>query len=936
MAGEEVSTVAGELLASEAGGFIGRVPQLEQLQACVSEVRGGASWTVVIEGEAGMGKTMLVQRLMSSLDDFDVLWASCDPMEQDLAFGVVDQLVRRFPPQMLTSSAMLAKAAFRDVAPAEVGAELIRILTTTQAHRPLVLAVDDVQWSDTASRVVLGFLERRLWTQRVLVLVTARTGSEALPGGESGQWWQRAATSTDHYVRMSLTGMDEAETSQMVPASGRDSISPAAVKRLVDYTGGHPLYLRSLLAAIPAGDLADLHRPLAAPESLTSTTRRAVDRLKPDSVSLVEALAVLGKTVPLPLAAQVAGVPASAEALEPALEAGLVQWWPREVPARVRIKHALQQEAIYQTVSPPRRRALHSAAASLVDANAAWRHRVAAADHTAPALAVELDAEADRLASLGQLSRSATLILWAAELSDSRDDHERRLLTGAIRLLLARDYLRCFDLTDAVRSCTESPTRTCVLGGLAYAQGDLQEAQWRLTEALRAADTQGPVHIAELACVWLGTIYTRQHQWEKALPLVLRAAGLDLPQPRAVNYARHLMILASDTLAETRPAPDRRAFTDGEESARAALAASLLLNPRGILREMAKELHAGMEDLKTLVRRQRVGEVQEIQVSEYFTLAAFQYLTGVWDDASLTAQHALTLATSSGQLFDFAAGHAIASMAAASQGRREVALDQLQASEQAAERTQLPLDQVYPVLARVILGQAQGDPHTMDKALKHLPAPSNGWQSWWLPLQVEAYTGTGRLDEAAEALGRLEAIAEDVAGLKVSARWLSGDLSMAKGDSDTASMAYRSGLALPADTDEIPFHRARLNHAYARLLLPTDPATAQRCFHRARETYLTIGATPFTERVTTESAGSQATRPPEEETVDALLEPLTARERAVARLVAEGMTNKETAQNLYVSPKTVEYHLGHIFEKLGLTSRRQLRRALDHQVNSGG
>ncbi|MER7577537.1 AAA family ATPase [Streptomyces sp. NPDC126514] len=934
MAGEEVSVIATELLTPEAGSFIGRAPQLEQLQACLSEVRKGASWTVVVEGGAGMGKTMLVQHLMSGLDDFDVLWASCDPMEQDLAFGVIDQLARRVPRQILTRSPMLAKAAFRDVAPAEVGVELTGILTAAQAHRPLLLAVDDVQWSDTSSMAALGFLERRLWTQRVLVLVTARTGWEA-PRGESEQWWQRTTTSTDRHLRMSLPGMDEAEAGQLVQACGKGSLSPAAVSRLVDYTGGHPLYLRSLLAAVPTRDLANVHRPLAAPESLTSATRRAVDRLNPASISLVEALAVLGKTVPLPLAAQVAGVPAFAEALEPALEAGLVQWWPRESPALVRIRHALQQEAIYQTISPPRRRALHSAAASLVDTNTAWAHLVAAADHTAPALAAELEAEAGRLADLGQLSRSATLILWAAELSGNRDDHERRLLTGAIRLLLARDYLRCYDLADTVSSCAESPARTCVLGGLAYAQGDLQEGQWRLTEALRAADAQGPAHIAELACVWLGTIYTRQHQWEKALPLVLRAAGLDLPQPRAVNYARHLMLLASGTFAEAGPAPGRRAFADGEESARAALASSLLLNPRGILREMAKELHAGMEDLKTLVRRQRVGEVQEIQVSEYFTLAAFQYLAGVWDDASLTAQHALTLATASGQLFDFAAGHAIASMAAASQGRWEVALDQLQASEQAAERTQLPLDQVYPVLARVILGQAQGDPPTMNLALRQLPAPRSGWQSWWLPLQVEAYTATGRLDDAAEALGHLEAIAEDVAGLKVTACWLSGDLALAKGDSDAASMAYRSGLAVPADTDEIPFHRARLEHAYARLLLPTDPATALRYFRSAREAYLAIGAAPFAQRVVTQSAGSQATHPPQDEAVHALLEPLTARERAVARLVAEGMTNKETAQSLYVSPKTVEYHLGHIFEKLSLTSRRDLRRAFDHVSSSG-
>jgi hypothetical protein len=171
---------------------------------------------------------------------------------------------------------------------------------------------------------------------------------------------------------------------------------------LWEHTGGHPLYLQSLLADPALARMAAAGMPLPVPTTLSATVTAALDRLPATARGLVEALAVLDTRVPLVLAGQLAGTPDPAAALHPLLDAGLVGWEPGEPSAPVRIGHALQRDAVYQAIPPERRRALHTTAATLVDADSAWAHRVAACDRADPDLADALHAEADRQTTTGR------------------------------------------------------------------------------------------------------------------------------------------------------------------------------------------------------------------------------------------------------------------------------------------------------------------------------------------------------------------------------------------------------------------------------------------------------------------------------------------------------------------------------------------------------
>ncbi|MET7391808.1 LuxR C-terminal-related transcriptional regulator [Streptomyces sp. NPDC005529] len=162
-------------------------------------------------------------------------------------------------------------------------------------------------------------------------------------------------------------------------------------------------------------------------------------------------------------------------------------------------------------------------------------------------------------------------------------------------------------------------------------------------------------------------------------------------------------------------------------------------------------------------------------------------------------------------------------------------------------------------------------------------------------------------------------------------------MATAHGNTDEALACYRAGLAVPAHAgNDIPVHRAFLHHDLARILLATSDQDTRSMaithLRQARDEYAGLGASPHVQRIDSELAGllpHGSVRVPSTQTV--ATDSLTEREHMVASLAAHGMTNQKIGRELYISPKTVEYHLGHVYEKLDITSRRQLSGRVDHR-----
>src|SRR5580704_546526 len=175
---------------------------------------------------------------------------------------------------------------------------------------------------------------------------------------------------------------------------------------------------------------------MGVPASLATAIADQLIVLSEDTRTLLEMLAVVNARVPLALLGDAAGVRSPSAAIEPAVRAGLVEWSPHEPTSPVRIRHALQRDAIYGSLPPGKRREWHARAVAVVDESAAWYHRVASLDLPDEDLAGQLERLAGEEAAGGHLPLAATHLLWASDISAARADRERRLLTAVLHLNL--------------------------------------------------------------------------------------------------------------------------------------------------------------------------------------------------------------------------------------------------------------------------------------------------------------------------------------------------------------------------------------------------------------------------------------------------------------------------------------------------------------------
>ncbi|MER7577524.1 AAA family ATPase [Streptomyces sp. NPDC126514] len=913
--------------------FVGREPERSVISEHVQQAVSGVPWLIVVEGEPGIGKTSLVRRALDDHEDVAIWSASGAASEQDLSFGVLDQLLRHADRNALAQQTLISGGLPAGAATMAVGMELVEFLAAEAEKQPLVLVIDDVQWVDDESLTALALVLRRMWTERILLLVTARVRGDPSEEGAHSDW-ARLTRGAAHVKVLRLSGLSAADVHDLAQASGT-ALSSAAAWRLWMHTAGHPLYVRALLADVTAMALADTSVALPVPASLAEAVQQQLSHLPRESRDLLEALAVLNRRVPLALAGTLSGVGNAAEALEPALAAGLVQWSPTEPATPVVIGHALFREAIYACTAAGRRKALHGAATLLVDENEGWLHRVAAADHIDPVLVAELENEAARRADVSP-ARAATLLLWASSLADSRPEHDRLMLTAVAHLELAGLHDRSLALHQAVRDCEPSPLRQAILGSIAMRFCRGEEAEHLLAEAVRTTSERSTRLVIS---AWLSLYrFLWGDRQSEATSLLRRVLAEQPTESRARTYAWYYLALLEGggpdgpragavVLEEVLPALCSQ--VRGQEG--------ILLAPRGMLRGMAGDLQEGISDLVEAIRREPAGEMNGEEAVQHAYLSLLQMLAGKWKDAAISADQARALAGATEQIYPTVLAPAVAAAVAAAQGRWAASEGYCAECAQRAERTP-PGATGFTLAARAAFAQAKGDYDAMAAALEpisNVPASSRRlWLSWWSPLLVEALIATSRLPQAEAELEELAAAATTNRALVIAERWLSAALAAARGQLELARGVYEEGLALPVDSDSfIPLHRSQLEHGYAQLLLRCkDTRLGVQHLRSALDSFSVLGAVPFAQRVREDLDAISHHPALNAHVIGNDVQVLSERERSVSNLAAEGCTNREIAMKLFISTKTVEYHLSRVYTKLEITSRRQLRDLLSRSL----
>ncbi len=921
---------------------------LDRIARAVEGAAAGAPGVVLVEGEAGIGKTSLLAETerMATERGCLALSARGGMLEQAHGYAIVRQLFEAQVAQasserqaaLLSGPAALIGAVLGIESPVAGDAQgimhgLYWLAAGLADERPLVLLVDDAQWADTSSLEWLVYLTQRIEGLRIALVVALRLGE---PDGPYGLLDLLAAQPSAETVR--LPALSAAATATLMSQAFGQPSDEALVSACYEKTGGNPWLVTTLCSEL----VAESHRPTAdavprlyelVPDAVARVTRLRLERQSEDAVALVQALAILGSSARLHDAAQLAGLTtqAAARAVDELVAARLLEMEPD--PGFV---HPLVRDVVYDDLPPGRRGADHKRAAILLDAQGVPAERLAAHLLASTPAGDPWMVERLRAAAASERSRgaaTAAAALLARALDEPPPAAERATILcdlGAARMLAG-------DLsgTTALREVLAQPAgpgeqarAALLLGRLLVFAGDSRGAVEVLTPAVEAASEVDARMTLEAALIAAGLADRTLEGIAAEHTARLRASAR--PPTRAGRLVDGL--LAYDAAVRGESATETIAL------ARAALAREPLFD------EPVEDVEFDVVPMSMLAISDALEEADAAyadiadrlldggHVIAFGTVSALQswtsYLRGELASAELQARDALSVIAGSPALVapaGFARGHLAATLVA--RGQPEEA-GQLLGDPERLASSSLTWDRNNLYVAGLLAG-SEG---RFDDA------------SRWLLRCGELHEEHGIVNPAFSAWRSAAALALARIGEEAHAAELAAEevaLARRFGAARAIGVALRAAGVIATGTDGLAqleesvstlrkspavLERAESLVAFgAALRRAGQRAAARPGLSEGLELALRCGAAPLAERAREElfAAGSRPR-------AGLRLGPdaLTPSERRVATMASQGLSNPEIAQRLFVTRATVESHLHAAYRKLGIGSREEIAAAL--------
>jgi DNA-binding CsgD family transcriptional regulator len=904
------------------GGLTDRRAECRALDQLLEAVRAGESRVLVVHGEPGVGKTALLEYLAGRAAGCRVLRVAGVQSEMELAFAGVHQLCAPLldrlgvVPEPQREALRTAFGMSAGPAPDRflVGLAVLGLLSEVAGEQPVLCVADDAQWLDRASAQLLAFVARRLGAEPVGLVFGTRVAGGELAG----------------LPELAVAGLPEADARALLDAVLTGPIDARVRDQIVAETGGNPLALLELpRVATPAELAGGFGMPGALPLAgrIEDSFRRQIDALPAQArrLLLVAAADPTGDPVLVWRAAGRLGI--GTQAAGPTAEAGLA-----EFGARVRFRHPLMRSAAYRSAPEQDRQEAHRALAEATDPVAdpdrrAW-HRAQAAPGPDEGVAAELERSAGRALARGGLAAAAAFLEHAAALTPDPARRAGRTLAAAEAQLRAGAFGKALELLATAEA------------------GLLDERQSARVDWLR------------------GQVAFASGQASDAAPLLLKAARRF--EPLDDDLAREIYL---DAWQAAQIAGHLAGGGDSEEVSRAARAlpppkhpprpADLLLDGLALLVTDGPAAAAPV-----LRRATRAFARSDVPVAERLRWGRMAPISGaaLWDDEGYRlVERPVQLAREVGALDqlpmllnqlasaaawrgDFAAAAALIAeadavceatgarippyaalmLAAFGLVREAEAVPLIQAAlEQAAAAGQgAAVTWTHWAAARLYIGLGRyADALTAARQVSERAPAHSGMRV--LPELIEAAARTRNPDVASDALGRLaewtQAGGTDW-GLGIEARCRA---LLAEGQA--AEALYREAISRLGRTPMRP-ELARAHLLYGEWLRRQRRRTDGREQLRAAVQMLeNIGMEAYAGRARRELRAAGGTA--RQAAITAAVQ-LTAQEAQIARLAAGGLSDPEIASRLFLSPRTVQYHLGKVFTKLGITSRDRLSRAL--------
>jgi DNA-binding CsgD family transcriptional regulator len=913
----------------------GRHEERALIGGLLQNARGGRSGVLVVRGEAGIGKSALLADAAQRAGDMRVLRGAGVESEVELAFAGLQQLLRpvldrlgRLPdPQ---AAALRGAFGLVDTEANRFLVELgvLSLLAEVAEDRPLLCLVDNAAWLDPASADALVFVARRLQVERIVLLLAARDDDVRrfdAPGLPS----------------LRLAGLDPAAASELLEARA-GKLAPEVRARLIEETRGNPLALLELPATLSTEQLAG-SEPL--PERLPLSARlqqvflqqlRALPTAT-QTLVLVAATEDVGElAVILEAAGRLAIEPA---ALEPAERAGLVRITGQEL----RFRHPLVRSATYQGATFTTRQAAHRA---MIEVLAGAQHADRRAWHLAAAtlgtdedVARALEASADRARRRGGPAAAAAVLERAAALTPEAPSRARRLVAAAERVWEAGHMDRARTLLDRTLPPPADSTMQAriahVRGHIELACGTPAAACTLLIEGATPILGSDPERATEMLVLatWAALASNQLDRIvDEIAPAISRLPGRDDVPVRPVADSLFAFGLGGPAPADDTqglPRTPRQAATTWPHPSFTWMW-PMLVAAEPVGADVSIE-----QRYATLVAAQRAaGTVATLTVA-LANLAFAEAALGKWPDAIGNATEGLRLARETGQ-------HAMASYflvilagIAAHQGRADDCRGLAEEALFIAAPRRLAVVAAFASWTLGLLELTEGRPGAALERLLALNTPQHPTAHPTIALLaagtlVEAAVRADATDDMEPFVVRFERWAQwdQRTWTQVVARRCRALIS----EGDEAERHFRAALATDG-VDELPVEVARTELLYGEWLRRARRrADARSHLRTAVELFDRLGAAPWAERARSELRASGETARKRDPSTR---EHLTPQELQVARLAGQGLSNRQIAERLFMSPHTVGYHLHKVYAKLGIASRAGLRQ-LDQHNGRGG
>lgn len=901
------------------------------LEQVLKDLQVGKSRALVLRGEAGVGKTAILEQLIAQASACQVVQAAGIESEQELAFAGLHQVCTT----MLDRLAILPgpqQAALRTVFGLSVGnppdqflvgLAVLSLFAEVARVRPLLCVVDDAQWLDHASALVLAFVARRLRAESVAMIFGVRDSTTGL---------ESQAPELTGLDELRVGGLPEHQARALVVSARHGPVDESILDRILAESRGNPLALLELPRGFASTELAGgfgLRRSGRLPRWIEESFRRQIAPLPTDTQTLllIAAAEPMGDPALLWRAADRTGIGVERDAA-PAVAAGLLDLTPR-----IRFRHPLVRSAIYRAALPEQRRQAHRALAEATDPakdpdRRAW-HRAQAADGPDEEIAAELERCADRAQRRGGMTAAAAFLQQAAGLTPDPQRRARRALSAA------RVKLEAGSPSESLRLLTQAEAGP--LDELQHAEVDLFRARIAF---MTNRGSDGPSLLLKAA--------TQLQQLDVRLARDTYLEALD-----AARFAAHLATGAG--VHEVAEAARTVAPLTGPPRA-----SDLLLD--GLAVRYTEGYAAALPRLRQAVAAFRGPDLPTDEGLRWLWLASTTCPDQLWDDEGweVLANRHLQLVRDTGAFAMLPLALTSSIVMHISLGELAVAEALLEEQKAVVQATEMPLAWYGPLFLAAWQGRAAEAFELIETGLEENARRGEGDGviacGWGKALLCNSL---GRSEEALSAAREATAAHLEIgtpywsslvelitAAVRVKHPELAADAferlsraTSANGSNWALGLEYRCRALLSTDNAAENFYReaiarlakTRIRGELARTHLyygewlrrenrGVDAREQLRCAHQL---FTAMGAEIFVERAAGElaAAGETVHRRSVEGPGD-----LTAQEGHIARLASEGLSNVEIAARLFISPRTVEWHLSKVFAKLGVTSRRQLRR----------